>query len=68
MKVHRLTAEYEVDVLGLVDFSSNDSFIASAQGTYEITFFGTSPGNATAVVVYYVVLLEDKQMFLSQLM
>ncbi len=42
-----LTAEYEVDVLGLVDFSSNDSFIASAQGTYEITFFGTSPGNAT---------------------
>lgn len=43
----RITAEYEVDVLGLVDFSSNDSFIASAQGTYEITFFGTSPGNAT---------------------
>ncbi|WP_242348701.1 Ig-like domain-containing protein [Mucispirillum schaedleri] len=43
----RITAEYEVDVLGLVDFSSNNSFIASAQGTYEITFFGTSPGNAT---------------------
>ncbi len=42
-----LSASYELDVLGLVDFSSNDSFIASAQGTYEITFFGTSPGNAT---------------------
>lgn len=42
-----LTAEYEVDVLGLVDFSNNDAFIASAQGTYEITFFGTSPGKAT---------------------
>lgn len=42
-----LSASYKLDVLGLVDFSSNDSFIASAQGTYEITFFGTSPGNAT---------------------
>lgn len=42
----RITAEYEVDVLGLVDFSSNDSFIASAQGTYNITFFGTNPGKA----------------------
>lgn len=42
-----LSASYELDVLGLVDFSSNDSFIASAQGTYEITFFGTSPGDAT---------------------
>lgn len=44
----RITAEYEVDVLGLVDFSSNNSFIASAQGTYNITFFGTNPGKATA--------------------
>lgn len=43
----RITAEYEVDVLGLVDFSSNDSFIASAQGTYNITFFGTNPGKAS---------------------
>ncbi len=42
-----LTAEYKVDVLGLVDFSSNDAFIASAQGTYEITFFGTNPGKAS---------------------
>lgn len=42
-----LTAEYKVDVLGLVDFSSNDAFIASAQGTYEITFFGTNPGTAS---------------------
>lgn len=42
-----LTAQYKVDVLGLVDFSSNDAFIASAQGTYNITFFGTSPGNAS---------------------
>ncbi len=43
----RITAEYEVDVLGLVDFSSNNSFIASAQGTYNITFFGTNPGKAS---------------------
>lgn len=41
-----LSASYELDVLGLVDFSSNDSFIASAQGTYNITFFGTNPGKA----------------------
>lgn len=42
-----LSASYELDVLGLVDFSSNDSFIASAQGTYNITFFGTNPGKAS---------------------
>ena len=41
-----LTATYELDVLGLVDFSSNQSFISSAQGTYEVTFFGTKPGQA----------------------
>lgn len=46
----RITAEYEVDVLGLVDFSSNDSFIASAQGTYNITFFGTNPGKASGLM------------------
>lgn len=45
-----LTAEYKVDVLGLVDFSSNDAFIASAQGTYEITFFGTNPGKASGLM------------------
>ncbi|MDY5050969.1 MAG: Ig-like domain-containing protein [Candidatus Mucispirillum faecigallinarum] len=42
-----LTATFTVDVLGLVDFSSNDSFVASAQGTYKITFFGTNPGKAS---------------------
>lgn len=42
-----LTAEYKVDVLGLVDFSNNDAFIASAQGTYNITFFGTNPGKTS---------------------
>ena len=42
-----LTATYELDVLGLVDFSSNQSFISSAQGTYEVTFFGTNPGKAS---------------------
>ena len=41
-----LPAEFQIDVLGLVDFSSNDTFIASAQGTYKITFFGTSPGKS----------------------
>ena len=43
-----LIKEFKVDVLGLVDFSSNEAFIASAQGTYNITFFGTNPGKATA--------------------
>lgn len=42
-----LTATFTVDVLGLVDFTSNESFIASAQGTYKITFFGTNPGKAS---------------------
>lgn len=42
-----LTASYELDVLGLVDFTSNDTFKESAQGTYNITFFGTSPGEAS---------------------
>lgn len=45
-----LSASYELDVLGLVDFSSNDSFIASAQGTYNITFFGTNPGKASGLM------------------
>lgn len=44
----QLTASYELDVLGLVDFTSNDTFKESAQGTYEISFFGTNPGKATA--------------------
>lgn len=44
-----LQAEFQIDVLGLVDFSSNDAFIASAQGTYNITFFGTNPGKASGV-------------------
>lgn len=43
----QLTASYELDVLGLVDFTSNDTFKESAQGTYNITFFGTSPGTAS---------------------
>ena len=44
----QLTASYELDVLGLVDFTSNETFKESAQGTYEISFFGTNPGKATA--------------------
>ncbi len=44
----QLTASYELDVVGLVDFTSNDTFKESAQGTYEISFFGTNPGKATA--------------------
>ena len=43
----QLTASYELDVVGLVDFTSNDTFKESAQGTYNITFFGTSPGTAS---------------------
>ena len=43
----QLTASYELDVLGLVDFTSNETFKESAQGTYNITFFGTSPGTAS---------------------
>ncbi|MDE7170109.1 MAG: Ig-like domain-containing protein, partial [Mucispirillum sp.] len=43
-----ITASYEIDVLGLVDFSSAQAFSDSAQGTYEITFFGTKPGQATS--------------------
>lgn len=43
----QLTASYELDVVGLVDFTSNSTFKESAQGTYNITFFGTSPGTAS---------------------
>lgn len=43
----QLNASYELDVVGLVDFTSNDTFKESAQGTYNITFFGTSPGSAS---------------------
>lgn len=43
----QLTASYELDVVGLVDFTNNNTFKESAQGTYNITFFGTSPGEAS---------------------
>lgn len=43
----QLTASYELDVVGLVDFTNNNTFKESAQGTYNITFFGTSPGKAS---------------------
>ena len=43
----QLTASYELDVLGHIDYSSPEAFLESSIGTYEIYFFGTKPGHAT---------------------
>lgn len=43
----QLTANYELDVLGHIDYSSPQAFTESSVGTYEIYFFGTKPGHAT---------------------
>lgn len=43
----QLTASYELDVLGYIDYSSPQAFLESSVGTYEIYFFGTKPGHAT---------------------
>ena len=42
-----LPAEFEIDVLGHIDYSSPEAFLESSIGTYEIYFFGTKPGHAT---------------------
>lgn len=42
-----LQAEFKIDVLGHIDYSSPEAFIESSVGTYEIYFFGTKPGRAT---------------------
>ena len=42
-----LQAEFQIDVLGHIDYSSPEAFIESSVGTYEIYFFGTKPGRAT---------------------
>lgn len=39
-----LPAEFQIDVLGHIDFSSNEAFMDSIEGTYQLTFFGTKPG------------------------
>lgn len=43
----QLTAQYELDVLGYIDYSSPQAFLESSVGTYEIYFFGTKPGSST---------------------
>lgn len=42
-----LQAEFQIDVLGHIDYSSPEAFLESSIGTYEIYFFGTKPGHAT---------------------
>lgn len=42
-----LQAEFKIDVLGHIDYSSPEAFLESSIGTYEIYFFGTKPGHAT---------------------
>ena len=42
-----LPAEFQIDVLGHIDYSSPEAFLESSVGTYEIYFFGTKPGHAT---------------------
>ena len=42
-----LPAEFQIDVLGHIDYSSPEAFLESSIGTYEIYFFGTKPGHAT---------------------
>ena len=39
-----LPAEFKIDVLGHIDFSNNEAFMDSIEGTYQLTFFGTKPG------------------------
>lgn len=39
----RITAEYEVDVLGYIDYTDENSF----EGTYDIVFFGTNSNGSS---------------------